>query len=95
MNQNKIVNRAAKRQSPRGRRQDRKRLPPRHKKSEVYAKREVSSYSRITNTRLALGGADVGIVYFRGELQACQGLGQVSLQRTDHDKHEGLGVATE
>ena len=36
----------------------------------------------------------MGIVYFSGELQARQGLGQVSLQGADHDKHEGLGVAT-
>lgn len=37
----------------------------------------------------------MGIVYFGSELQTCQCLRQVSLKRADHNKHQGLGVATE
>ena len=33
--------------------------------------------------------------YLGGKLQAGQRLGQMGLQRTDHDEHEGLAVSAE
>lgn len=34
-------------------------------------------------------------MYFGSEFEAGQGLGQVGLQRADHDEHQGLRVAAE
>ena len=50
---------------------------------------------RITNTRLALRRANVRVVHLGRELETGQRLGEVSLQRADHDKHQGLGIAAE
>ena len=90
----KILNRNTK--ADRG--QDHQRPLPPHKQKLVdrYMQRtnQVSSYSRVTDTRLALGGADMGIVHLGGKLQAGQGLGEMCLQWADHDEHESLGVAT-
>lgn len=58
-------------------------------------KEEVSSYSRVADTRLALGGTDVGVVHLCGELQARQGLRKVRLQWANHHEHERFGVTTE
>jgi hypothetical protein len=56
---------------------------------------QVSLYSRVTDTGLALSCADVGIVHLRGKLQARQGLRKVCLEWADHDEHERLGVTAE
>jgi hypothetical protein len=54
---------------------------------------KVSSCSSVTDARLSFGSANVGVVYFGGELQAGQGLRHVRLERADHDEHECLGVS--
>lgn len=63
--------------------------------STICKTKEVSSYSRVSDTGLTLGSANVSVVHLGGELQAGQGLGEVRLQRADHDKHECLGVSAE
>jgi len=37
----------------------------------------------------------MSVVHLGSKLQAGQSLGQVRLKWTDHDEHQGLGVATQ
>jgi len=44
---------------------------------------------------LPLRGTDMCVVHLGRELETRNGLLEMSLQRADHDEHEGFGVAAE